>query len=150
MSTVSKTIVVPYRAEQMQELVSDIKTYPDFIPWIRSLRVQDEESSETFWQGRATAAVGFKGFSEAFTTDVSSDKSQNKIDVKLVKGPFNYLENEWKFSDHSKGCEINFRIRFEFSNFLLHALMKANFDKAVSTLMKVFVDEAEKRYGKKR
>lgn len=147
MSSVSKSIAVPYRPDQMLELVADIKTYPDFIPWIRSLRVRDEEFLPHGWKGRATAAVGFKGFSESFTTDVTKNVSNKSVDVQLVKGPFNYLENTWNFTERSDGCEIDFKIRFEFSNFILHALMKANFDRAVSTLIKVFVDEAEKRYG---
>ncbi len=147
MTVVTKSIVVPYRAEQMLELVSDVKSYPEFIPWIRSLKVVSEADSEAGWEGRATAAVGFKGFSETFTTDVKKSLLENKVNVQLVKGPFKYLENSWQFSDHEKGCEVDFKIRFEFSNFLLHALMKANFNRAVTVLMDVFIEEARKRYS---
>ncbi len=147
MTVVTKSIVVPYRVEQMLELVSDVKSYPEFIPWIRSLKVGSEIESDTAWQGRATAAVGFKGFSETFTTDVKKSSLENTVNVQLVKGPFKYLENSWHFSELEEGCKVSFKIRFEFSNFLLHALMKANFNKAVSVLMDVFIEEARKRYS---
>lgn len=146
MTVVTKTIVVPYKPEQMLELVSDVKSYPNFIPWIRSLRVASEKERDETWTGRASAAVGFKGFSESFTTDVTADKKRSFVAVKLVKGPFKYLENSWVFKAHKDGCEVCFKINFEFSNFLLHALMKANFDKAVSKLISVFIEEAERRY----
>ncbi|MFC7290528.1 type II toxin-antitoxin system RatA family toxin [Hirschia litorea] len=147
MSLVNKSIVVPFRPEQMLELVSDVRSYPDFIPWMRSLRIESEEESTDSWSARATAAVGFKGFSEKFTTDIISRPLNKSVNVELVKGPFKYLQNAWSFYDHPDGCEIKFSINFEFSNFVLHALMKANFDRAVSKLMDVFLQEARRRYG---
>ncbi len=146
MSLVTKNIVVPFAPEQMLQLVSDIRSYPDFIPWIRSLRIEDERNESVNWQARATAAIGFKGFSERFTTDVVSRPEECSVNVDLVRGPFNYLTNSWNFKKHDEGCEIQFKINFEFSNFILHALMKANFDRAVNKLMDAFLKEAQRRY----
>ncbi len=147
MTIVTKKLVLKYSPAQMQELVADISSYPSFIPWIRSLRVRSEKQSERIWQARATASVGFKGFSESFTTDVSSNTSTECVEVKLVKGPFKHLQNQWNFKENKEGCEISFKIDFEFSNFILQALMKANVDRAIDKLITVFIDEADRRYG---
>ena len=148
MTQYSCSVSVPYTAEQMQTLVADVKSYPAFISWIKSLTVRNELADDTSWKGRAQATVGFKGFSERFTTDVSSDKLSHEINVHLVSGPFRHLENQWKFESTDEGCEIKFFIDFEFSNFILKMLLKANFERAVRILISIFTDEAHRRYGK--
>lgn len=147
MAVVRKKLTVPYTAGQMQALVADVKAYPDFIRWIRRLDVESETETEAGWAGRATAAVGFKGFSESFCTDVVSDRLNGLVEVALVSGPFKRLKNKWNFKPADDGCEVSFFIDFEFSSFLLQALLRANFQRAVSVLMRTFLDEAERRYG---
>ena len=146
MSRYSRKIVVPFTPEQMQLLVGDIRSYPDFIPWIKSMRVTQESQSEEFWSGRAEAAIGFKGFSERFTTDVTSNQKSELVRVKLVKGPFRRLNNQWRFAENPEGCQIDFDIDFEFSNPVLHMLFKANHAAAVTAIMGAFVKEAHVRY----
>ncbi len=131
----------------MRELVADIRSYPDFIKWIRFLRVETESADGDVWTGRALAGVGFKGFSERFTTDVTVDKATNDIDVTLVRGPFRKLKNDWRFHPMAEGCRIEFDIDFEFSNFILNKLLEANFELAVKRLMTAFLDEANRRFA---
>lgn len=147
MAVVRKKITVPYTPLQMQTLVADVKAYPSFIRWIRRLEVENETKTDAGWAGRATAAVGFKGFSESFCTDVVSDRLNGLVEVALVSGPFKRLQNKWNFKSVDDGCEVSFFIDFEFSSFLLQALLKANFNRAISVLMRTFLDEAERRYG---
>ena len=149
MTRVVKQIQVAYPPEQMIELVSDIEAYPRFITPFRALSVDSEEKLGNLWKRRATATVGFKGFSEKFTTDVSIDHSARMIEVGLVKGPFKYLNNQWKFQPSNHGSDIEFLINFEFSNPILHAVLRANFDRAVNMVMDVFLKEAAHRYGRR-
>ncbi len=147
MTKLNKQVVTPFTPLQMFELVSDIEGYPSFIPWVRQMKVSDVTDTDKARTGRARASVGFKGFSESFTTDVTARKDLLKVDVSLVEGPFRKLENAWTFSDHPKGCAIDFHIDFEFSNILLQMLLNANFDKAVQVLMNAFLAEAKRRYA---
>lgn len=147
MTHYSCRVTVPYSSEQMQMLVADVRSYPDFIHWIRSLSVRDETSTTEKWMGRALATVGFKGLTERFTTDVESDHLSRTISVNLVSGPFRRLKNQWRFEDHENGCDIHFNIDFEFSNLILRMLLKANFDRAVRVLIAIFTEEAHRRYG---
>ena len=130
----------------MRTLVADVRSYPEFIKWIQALVVRNESSDETRWSGLAVATIGFKGLTESFTTDVVSDSETNVISVRLVRGPFKRLKNEWRFQERSDGCDIKFHIDFEFSNIILRMLLKANFDRAVRILMATFIEEAHRRY----
>ena len=148
MAQYSRQIEVPYSCQQMQELVSDVRAYPDFIPWLSALKLEREKTVNDVWEGRAKAVVGFKGFSETFVTDVESDGSQRSITVSLVKGPFSKLNNQWLFEAESPtSSTVLFEIEYEFSNPLLQMLAKANLSRAVSLIMQAFLNEAEKRYG---
>ena len=146
MTTYSCSVSVPYSPEQMRILVADVRSYPAFIKWIQTLVVRSESSNETRWSGRAVATIGFKGLTESFTTDVVSDSETNVISVRLVRGPFKRLKNEWRFQEKRDGCDIKFHIDFEFSNIILRMLLKANFDRAVRVLMATFIEEAHRRY----
>lgn len=149
MTSVIKSVDLPYSAAEMFELVSDVRRYPEFVKWLQSLRISNETASESAWKGRAEAAVGFKGFSERFTTDVDARRNDLAVDVSLVKGPFRRLVSRWRIKATPNGSRIEFAIDFEFRNLVLQALARANLDLAVRRLMESFVSEAARRYGQR-
>ena len=146
MTVLRRSVELPYRADDLFELVSDVGRYPDFIKWIQSLRIIDETDEGNVLSVRAEAAVGFLTFKERFTTDVTADRSTHTIDVRLVRGPFRKLVNRWAFSPGDGATTIDFFIDFQFRNILLQTLAAANLDFAVSRIMDAFQDEAARRY----
>ncbi len=143
-----QTLDLPYRPEDLFDLVSDVDRYPDFIHWIQSLRLLADHEDENEMICRAEATVGFKGFKETFITDVVARKKALTIDVRLVRGPFRKLANAWRFAAIPEGARVAFEIEFEFRNFLLQALADANKGFAIRKLIDAFLEEAERRYGK--
>lgn len=141
---------LPYRPEDLFDLVSDVARYPDFIGWIQSLRLLSEQEEPDRIRCRAEATVGFKGFHESFITDVEARRNELAIDVNLVRGPFRKLSNAWRFAPIETGTRVDFSIAFEFRNFVLQALADANKAYAVRRVIDAFIDEAEQRYTKVR
>ena len=139
---------LPYRAEDLFDLVSDVARYPDFIGWIQSLRLISETEEPGRVRCRAEATVGFKGFRESFITDIDARRPELAIDVSLVRGPFRKLSNAWRFTPIDTGTRVDFSIVFEFRNFVLQALADANKSYAVKRVIDAFVDEAAQRYTK--
>ena len=139
---------LPYRAEDLFELISDVRRYPEFVRWLHSLKVIKETRTDSEWKGTAEAAVGFKGFEERFTTAIDAKSGDLSVDVGLVRGPFRRLKNSWRITPTDEGSRIDFMIDFEFRNFILQALAAANLDYAVRRLIDAFVDEAGRRYQK--
>lgn len=142
------TKILPYTPDQLFTLVSDVARYPDFVPWINSMRT---------WGGKvdeagvnildAEAGVGFSFLREKFATRVTSDPGARTVEVRLISGPFKRLVNDWTFKSHPKGTEIEFFIDFEFRSMLLTAMLNANFDRAVNKLIGCFEARAERLYG---
>lgn len=148
MTVLRRSLELPYRANDLFELVSDVGRYPDFIRWIQSLRIIDEQEEGARTRVRAEATVGFLTFTERFTTDVAADRDDRDIEVSLVRGPFRRLKNTWSFAPTEGGTRIDFLIDFQFRNFVLQALAAANLDFAVQRIMEAFQDEAARRYTK--
>ena len=143
---VSRTLA--YTPAQLFALVGDVERYPDFVPWIASLRT---------WNRRrlgdgvdvldAEAAVRFAIVRERFSTRVTRDANQGEISVSLLHGPFRKLQNRWRFLDDPAGCRVEFEIDFLFKSGLLDKLLAANFHHAVDKLMNTFEARAAKLYG---
>lgn len=142
------TRILPYGPDQLFDLVGDVRLYPDFVPWITSMRVYNERGlGEGFDQVDAEAGVGFAFLRERFSTRVTRNAPERTIEVSLIRGPFRRLNNHWTFVEHPQGCEVRFFIDFEFRSRLLDGLLAANFDRAVSRLMGCFEDRARTLYG---
>ena len=148
MRTHRLTHVVPHTPDQMFALVADVASYPDFVPWVTSMRTWNAvEAKDGLNFIDAEASVGFAFLRERFATRVRRDPVDRVVAVDLIHGPFRRLVNEWRFGPHPQGCEISFFIEFEFKNRLLEALLDANFDRAVRKLIGCFEARAQKLYG---
>lgn len=141
---------VPHRAEDLFDLVGDVKRYPHFIPWIKAMRVSEmREQGPSKERFLAEALVGFKMIRERFSTWVSRDAHALAIDVDLHSGPFRMLKNQWRFVQERDACLVRFAIDFEFSSPLLQALLQMNKERAAKAVMDAFLDEADRRYSGK-
>ncbi len=141
--------ILPYRPDQLFDLVGDVRAYPLFIPWISSIRTGGErQEGEGKTVVDADASVGFSVIKERFSTRVRRDPAALSIEVKLLSGPFKQLVNHWRFELHPTGTKIIFDIDFEFKSKILDRLLRANFDYAVQRLIGCFEDRAKALYGR--
>jgi coenzyme Q-binding protein COQ10 len=148
-TTIEAERILPYAPADLCRLVGDVRAYPEFIPWLQSLRVVKEEPrDEGGWEGVATAIVGWKAITERFSTSVRCEPAKGEVDVALVSGPFHALDNRWRFEPHEKGAKVRFWISYQFKNPLLNAVVSANKDKVAARVMGAFEREAKKRLGR--
>lgn len=148
MSLFSKTLSVPYRPDQAFELVSDIARYPDFIKWITAMRVRELHQDGAQTRCIGDAAVGFKGFSERFSTAVVADAYLQTVTASLISGPFSKLHAQWRITPLTEGgCDVRLEIDYAFKNMLIDMLASANHSLAVDKVLDAFLTEAKRRYG---
>lgn len=142
MPAYQQTRIVPFSAEQMYQLVVDITSYPDFIPWISHAYVYQKKESSLL----ADLVIGYKLLSLSYTSHVTYHPP-HRIQVEYVKGPLQHLENSWEFKSISETqCEINFKIQFEFAHPLLKRMMENMFHEAVHTIVSSFEKRAHQIY----
>lgn len=140
--------VFPYSPEQLFEVVADVRRYPEFIPYLTSMRVWDEaEERPGFSTFKAEAGVGFGLFRERFGTLVGLDRPAGEIECYLISGPFHRLENRWKFSPHEQGCVVDFFIDLQLKSRLLQGMVDANADKVTGKIVHGFEARARQLHG---
>ena len=142
--------ILPYTPDQLFALVGNVDAYPEFVPWIQSMRTWNARSEgEGVSLVDAQAGVGFAFLKEKFSTRVRRDAAIRQVDVQLLSGPFKHLANRWRFIEDEGGTKIEFDIDFEFKSRLLSGMLAANFHHAVDKLMSCFEARAQTLYGGK-
>jgi coenzyme Q-binding protein COQ10 len=135
---------LPYRPEQLFDLVADIERYPEFLPWCVAARVRSRDCDTI----RADLVIGFKMVRERFTSRVKLDRANLRIDVAYSEGPFRHLNNHWQFEALPNGhCRIDFYVDFEFRSAILQKLIGVLFNEAVKRMVHAFENRARQLYG---
>ena len=143
MSIVSRSALVDHSPQQMFALVSEIESYPKFLPWCDRARVSERGQNRTV----AALRINFRGLKEEFTTE-NHDRPNERIDMKLVSGPFRSLEGNWRFTPLSEtACKIELDLRYEFASALFDKLVRPVFDEIANSLVDAFAREADLRFG---
>ena len=143
MPTHAEKRVLPYSPEQLYGLVADIPRYPEFLPWCLAVRMRKREGNVIL----ADLIIGFRMVRERFTSRVTLNPDDRRIDVAYIEGPLRYLNNHWLFEDHPDGCLIDFFVDFEFRSRLLQKLMGPLFNEAVRRMVAAFEARAHNLYG---
>ena len=131
----------------MFELVGDVESYPQFVPWIQTMRVWNAREQAGGSQLDAEVTVGFSFLHERFSTRVRRESDRREITVTLLQGPFKQLVNRWRFLPHPAGTQIDFVIDFEFKSKMLQHLLAANMSSAIEKLVGCFEARAKALYG---
>ncbi len=143
MPGIRETRVLPYSREQIFDLVADVASYPQFLPWVIATRVRSDSETEMV----ADMLVGFKAIREKFTSRVEK-RRPDMIDVQYVDGPLKDLDNLWRFiSTEDGGCAIEFSVDFTFRNSVFEALAGQYFDRAFRRMVAAFEARANELYG---
>jgi len=133
---------LPYSAKQLYDLVADIESYPQFLPWCVAARNRSRNGNVLV----SDLMIGFKMVRERFTSEVTLN--EGRIDVAYREGPFKYLTNHWIFEAQPDGSTIiDFHVDFEFRSKMLQTIVGALFNEAVKVMVGAFEKRARQLYG---
>lgn len=147
MPTHSETRQLPYTAQQMYDLVADVASYPQFLPWCAAARIRSETPVENSVVLDADLVISFKVFRERFGSRVTLFPTNMKIDTEYLDGPFKYMKSNWGFEDTAEGCNVIFFVDFEFKNAILQGIIGLVFNEAMQRVVRAFEARANELYG---
>ncbi|MEO5376092.1 MAG: type II toxin-antitoxin system RatA family toxin [Alphaproteobacteria bacterium] len=143
MPTHAEKRCMPYTPQQLFDMVADIESYPQFLPWCTAARIRKREGN-VVW---ADLMIGFKLVRERFTSRVEMVRP-DRINVAYSEGPFKYLNNHWVFEPLDDGTTlIDFYVDFEFHSKVLQKIIGALFNEAVKLMVSAFQKRALHLYG---
>ena len=138
MTSHAETKYLPYTAKEMFDLVADISSYPEFLPWCAAARVRKEIQKGVIKQIEADLVISFKVFREKFGSRVLLDASKFTIETEYLDGPFRHMQSVWSFNNSEQGCEVNFNVDFEFKNAMLQSIIGLVFNDAMQRIVRAF------------
>jgi len=143
MTIINKSALIPYSADKMYDLVVDVNRYHEFLPWCSQSSVLSH--TENMLEGKIT--VDHSVFKKSFVTRNTLIKDQ-KIEMKLQKGPFKQLNGAWEFTILDKDCsKISLNLEFEFSNKLLSMALGPVFSQIANSMVDSFCQRAVSIYN---
>ena len=138
-----------YTAQQMYNLVADVASYPEFLPWCAAARVKSVVPKGNTHVMSADLVISFKVFRERFESRVVLNNDELFIDTEYLDGPFKYMESTWKFEDLQEGCAVTFFVDFEFKNIILQSIIGLVFNEAMQRIVRAFESRADALYSTK-
>ena len=122
-----------YSADELFEVVADVKDYPSFVPWCSGARIHRADERQIV----ADLVIGFGPFQESFTSDVTLDRPRQVL-VRALEGPLEHLTNTWTFAPAGAGTHVDFIIDFQFKSHLLDHVAARMFHEATTRMMSAF------------
>ncbi len=143
MTQVDRSALVLHTAEQMYDLVNDVLSYPQFLPWCSGSSIISHTDDEMV----AKVDVAKAGLRYSFTT-CNRLQSPEKIHMELVEGPFSTLSGCWTFTSLSEeACKVSLKLSFDFSGKLTGMAMSKVFNQIAVAMVDAFCTQADKKYG---
>jgi ribosome-associated toxin RatA of RatAB toxin-antitoxin module len=143
MTRIEKTALVKFSAQQMFDLVNDIESYPQFLPWCSQSRIIKREGNIV----EAELSISKSGFQKSFSTRNELDMGK-EITVSLIDGPFSHLAGIWQFQPlREDASKILFNLDFELSGRLASLAFGAVFNQICNTMVSSFTQRAKIVYA---
>lgn len=166
-----------YSAEELYDIVSDVDSYNQFVPYCTGSRVLGpSKSSEARRNDQgaskivdAELTIGFSALRESYVSEVSMRPNEwvlvrlrkrryPNLQAKAKPSPlFQELRTAWRFrplpaspSASFPRTEVNFTLSFAFSNPLYATIAGQVFEKLSGSMIDAFRTRSESVYGRRR
>lgn len=143
MTTIHRSAIVPYSAHRMFELVADIPSYPEFLPWCGGARIVSVQGDEVI----AAIDIAYSGVHKTFSTRnlLQRDKM---MEIRLLEGPFSYLQGFWQFKAlDENSSKISLDLEFEVANRIVSLALTPVFSGIANQLVDRFHRRAIELHG---
>lgn len=137
MREVKRLALVARSAGELYALITDIESYPLFVPWCTHARVHSRTPTEII----ATLGVRQGALTGEFTTR-NTLEPERRVHMRLLSGPFSTLEGEWLLRPLPQGCEVALSVRFAFKSRLTGLMFEPLFARTIESLVDAFVQRA--------
>jgi ribosome-associated toxin RatA of RatAB toxin-antitoxin module len=143
MASVNKSVLVPYSAAQMFDLVERVEDYPAFLRWCGGTKRLEQNADRVL----VRIDINYHGVRAHFTT-ANHNQAPDRIVIELRDGPFRRLDGTWSFRPlAADACKVELELSYEFATLALERLIGPVFDHIAESFIDAFVRRAEDVHG---
>ena len=129
----------------MFNLVDDVNSYADFLPWCNHSEILSRNDQTV----DATLELHKGAISKTFTTR-NTLKPNEAIELELLGGPFRHLAGGWKFQSlGDDGSKVELELEFEFESRMADMMFGTFFEETCNSLVDAFISRAATIYGER-
>ncbi|KJV57477.1 polyketide cyclase / dehydrase and lipid transport family protein [Orientia chuto str. Dubai] len=144
----NKAKFLPYSSKNLYQLVLDIESYPQFIPYCSAVEIIKKNSKFII----ADLTIKFKLFSDRYRSLVmlqSNNKNYSIIVKSIGEGPILHLSNIWKFQfQEQQNTLVTLDLKLTLKSIILEKFIKLVADDIAYKTMIAFENRAKQTYGK--
>ncbi len=142
MTTIHRNALLRFPAPLIFDLVNDIESYPEFLPWCESSKVLRRVDGLV----EARLDISHSGIRKSFTTR-NSFRGKDAITMSLIEGPFKRLEGIWTFQPlREDASKISLHLDFEIAGRLADIAFGPIFGQICNSLVNAFSQRARDLY----
>ena len=132
------------RASDLLNVVADVKSYPDYIPFCSDVDIYEKSITREQEYFSACLSIDYKFIIENFETKVAVDRKLNAISISGDTKPFKSLNADWSFIEKDNFCKVIFSLEVSFSSFIKERLFSLSFEKVALNVIEAFENRAKK------
>jgi len=136
---IRRSVLVPYSAEAMFDLIEQAEWYPSFLPWCAGAEILERNDD---W---VAARLEFSYLKLRFKMSTRNPKRRPEwLQVRMVEGPFTQFHGDWHLLPLAdQGCRVSFDLSYRFSEGVVDQVAKVALDRIFGSVMEAFVKRAE-------
>ncbi len=143
MTRIDRSALLPYRAEQLFALVSDIESYPQYMDGCVGAEILRRDESVV----EARLDLARAGIEQSFSTRNRASEPHS-IELELIEGPFEHFAGYWRFQPlGDAACKVTLRLEFRMRNSLLGAATGKLFESVASRLVDAMGSRANQLFN---
>lgn len=140
---IQRSALLPYSAAALYDLINDVLSYPQFLPWCSASEVLEHNDEYM----RAALLIAKGPLSQRFVTKNTLVRNE-KVSMALEEGPFSHLQGVWEFKPlGEKACKISLDLEFDYAGPIIKATLGPLFTQAANTMVDAFCQRAKEVYG---
>ena len=139
MPQINRSALMPFKQEDIFNLVNDVEAYPDFLPWCSSAKILEKSPDHVL------AKLTLKRVGVSYDLVTRNHLSPFKsIDIEFVEGPLRSLNGRWAFTGLGDlGCKVEISLCFELKKQLVDKAMGSILENAAESMVRLFSSRAE-------
>ena len=145
---IRKAVVVAHSAPAMFQLVNDVESYPQFLPWCSAAQVLDRDDTSML----ASLEMAIAGLHKRVTTR-NLLEPHRRIELRLVEGPFSRFHAVWTFDELGETASrpqtrVGFHLSYALAGRLLGAALGPVLGVVADGLVDAFCRRADALHGR--
>jgi ribosome-associated toxin RatA of RatAB toxin-antitoxin module/CRP-like cAMP-binding protein len=137
---VRRSILMPYPAESMFDLIEQAEHYPQFIPWCTAAEILERSDDIV------AARISMRVAGLTLTLQTRNPKRRPEwLALRMVRGPLRRFEGEWRLTPlNASACRIEFTLNYEFADRLTERIAGPVFARMADAMVDAYVARAER------